>query len=360
VRFPLQRPVAAVLLVPAAAGAVALSSCGGGGNSADAEKQLNQAFKTKVDSADLKIAAEVKVNGSSALSKPIRIEASGPFRQNKGKLPSLDIGLNISPGGGQTVQTGFLSTGDRSFVKFQDVYYEQPQSQVEQANRQIAANQGNRSSLKSLGLDPRSWLKDAKEEGDEEVAGTSTKHVSGKLDVQNLLRDVNDFIERSGKTLGATTGRLPQQLSQSDIDKVSEIVKDPNFDVYVAKSDHTIRRIAARVELEVPEKDRAAVGGLKGGTLDFSVELSKVNGNQRVVAPARARPLSDLTNTLGAGALGGLGGGSGISPSTPPSTSGGGTTTTPKSDAFKKYADCLDKAKSQDTQALQRCAKLLK
>jgi hypothetical protein len=106
----------------------------------------------------MKITAAVKVSGSSALSKPIRIQASGPFRTNEGKLPSLDIGLNISPGAGQTVQTGFVSTGDRSFIKFQDVYYEQPQSQVEQANRQLAAAKGRRGSLKSLGLDPRSWL----------------------------------------------------------------------------------------------------------------------------------------------------------------------------------------------------------
>jgi hypothetical protein len=350
--------VAAVLLLPVVA-ALAVSSCGGGGNSGDAKKELDRAFRVPVKSADMKITAAVKVSGSSALSKPIRIQASGPFRTNEGKLPSLDIGVNISPGAGQTVQTGFVSTGDRSFIKFQDVFYEQPQSQVEQANRQLAAAKGRRGSLKSLGLDPRSWLKDAKEKGEEDVAGTSTTHIAGKLDVEKVARDFNDFIKRSGRSFGAA-GQAPQELSDSDIKKVSEVVKDPNFDVYVAKGDHTVRRIAAHVQLQVPEKDRAAVGGVKGGTLDFSIELSKVNGNQRVVAPARARPLSDLTKVLGAGALGGLGGGTGTTP-TPPSTGGtGGTSTTPNSDAFKKYADCLDQAKSQDTQALQRCSKLLK
>jgi hypothetical protein len=79
--------VAAVLLLPVATGALALSSCGGGGNSGDAQKELNRAFKTQVRSADLKLTAQVKVNGSSALSKPIRIEASGPFRNNEGKIP---------------------------------------------------------------------------------------------------------------------------------------------------------------------------------------------------------------------------------------------------------------------------------
>ena len=41
-------------------------------------------------------------------------------------------------GAGQTIQTGFLSTGDRAFVKFEDVFYEQPAAEVRRANRMIA------------------------------------------------------------------------------------------------------------------------------------------------------------------------------------------------------------------------------
>ena len=63
-------------------------------------------------------------------------------------------------GGGQTVQTGFLSTGDRAFVKFEDVYYEQPAAQVRAANASIRRRAGA-APLRSLGLDPRSWLSDA-------------------------------------------------------------------------------------------------------------------------------------------------------------------------------------------------------
>jgi hypothetical protein len=62
-----------------------------------------------------------------------------------------------------------------------------------------------------------------------------------------------------------------------------------------------------------------------------------VNGNQRIEAPSNARPLSDLTTSLGTGALGGISGGSASS-----------------------YKRCLDKANSSDRQALQKCASLLK
>ena len=98
--------------------------------------------------------ATLQLKGTDSLDQPVRIQASGPFRTNEGKFPSADLELRIGSSGGQTIQTGFLSTGDRAFVKFEDVYYEQPASQVRQANRAIS-KAGGRGSLRSLGLNPR-------------------------------------------------------------------------------------------------------------------------------------------------------------------------------------------------------------
>jgi hypothetical protein len=75
--------------------------------------------------------------------------------------------------------------------------------------------------------------------------------------------------------------------------------------------------------------------------VQFSLEFDNVNGKQRIQAPTGARPLSELTQALGGG---------GTSP----------PTARPQGDAFKKYARCLDKAKPGDTDALQRCARLLR
>jgi hypothetical protein len=343
---------------------MALGACGGGGDDKDVQALLDKAFKRDIDSADLKIDAEIEVKGNPSLERPIRIQASGPFRSNEDKLPSTDLTLEIG-GAGQTVETGFVSTGDRAFVKFQGVYYEQPRSQVQQANRSIRRQGGRRNSLQALGLNPREWLDDAENEGDEEVAGVETTHVSGKLDIGKVVQDFNDFLKRSGGALGGATGQTPPRpLSESDLKKIEDVVEDPSFDIYVGKEDDIIRRVAGRVELDVPEGDRAQVGGIEGGTLSFSIEFSKVNGDQKIEAPARARPISDLSGSLGAGALGGGGGGGsgggtgsggGSAPTAPPPSG-----QSPGSDAFKRYSDCLDRADSQDTDALQRCAELLR
>ncbi len=336
---------------------LALASCGGGDDKENVQDELDKGFTSSITSADLKVDASVQLKGSPGLDKPVRISASGPFRTNDRKLPSVDIDLKIgTDGGGQTVTTGFLSTGDRAFVKFQDIYYEQPAAQVAKANRAIAENKDKRGSLRALGLDPRSWLSEAKDEGDEEIAGVETHHVSGKLDVEAVMRNLNAFVRKSGSTLGGATGQTPPKpLSEDDIRRVGEVVRDPTFHVYVGKDDDIIRRVAGKVEFEVPEESRESLGGIQSGAIEFEIEFSNVNGDQEIEAPANPRPLSDLTTSLGGGGtLPGLGDDSQETP-TPPTDDG----TSPEAQDFQEYADCLDKARPEDTEALQTCAELL-
>jgi hypothetical protein len=358
--LPGVRRLACLLLLAACL----LAACGGDEDTDSLEHLLDRAFSEEIQSADLKLDAEIEMTG--LLEEPIRIEAEGPFRSNEEKLPSADIELRIgSDGGGQTVTSGVLTTGDRAFVKFQDVYYEQPPEGVREANAAIRKNSdgADNKPLSELGLDPRSWLAEAEEEGDAEVAGVETRHVSGTLDVESLMRNLNRFVARSGSVLGGAAGQpAPPRLSQADIRELTEAVQDPSFDVYVGKEDDIIRRVSGRVEFEIPKRSRAGLGGLDGGSIVFSVEFRDVNGEQEIEAPANARPLSDLTDSLGAGGLaGGLGGGAGQpdAPGPPDMPSGGVGDGASDPEAFRRYAECLDKARPEDTEELQRCADLL-
>jgi len=336
---------------------LALASCGGGDDKENVQDLLDKAFSSSIKSANLKLDAQVQLKGSPGLDRPVRITAAGPFRTNEGKLPSVDIDLKVgTDGGGQTVTTGFLSTGDRAFVKFQDVYYEQPASEVAKANRSIAQNRDRRGSLRGLGLDPRTWLADAKDEGEEEIAGVKTRHVSGKLDVEAVMRNLNEFVRKSGAALGGATGQAPPQpLSAEDIRRVGEVVRDPTFHVYVGERDDIIRRVAGKIEFDVPEESRQGLGGIQSGSIEFEIELADVNGDQQIEAPANARPLSALTRSLGGGGtLPGLPDGS---QEAAPAAPGGATG--PEAKDFQDYAKCLDEARPEETEALQRCAELL-
>ena len=125
----------------------------------------------------------------------------------------------------------------------------------------------------------------------------------------------------------------------------------------MGKDDDIIRRVAGKIEFDVPEESRESLGGIQSGAIEFEVEFSDVNGDQEIEAPANARPISDLTTSLGGG--GALPGPRRRHRSRRPPRRRPPTAPSPEAQDFQEYADCLDKARPEDTEALQRCAELL-
>ncbi len=369
----LRRRTAAVLLAVAVIpGAAAVSGCasgstsGSGGNDGDATALLTRAFHKPIKSADVSLDGELRIDGSQGFDKPVRIQASGPYVVGKDTIPQADLDLKIgAQGQGQSVQTGLLSTGDRAFLKFGGEYYEQPAASVAQANRQLRSAKGKSRDKNPLGIDPASWIRDAEMQDEAKVAGVQTDHVSARIDVRKLLGDLNRLAKRGTDAVGGAT--TPRPLSQTDLDQAAATVQDPSFDIYVGKDDGLVHRMSANLALTVPEFARFRASGITGGSLRFTLELTRANGGQTIEAPAKSRPITDLSKKLGgAAALGALGGGAqGARPATPtpgattPGPPGRGKPPTPDPTAFKRYAACLDKAKPGDTQALARCSALL-
>ena len=376
---PSLRALGLLCTILIAACGLLVAGCGGGDDQEEVTKLLDRAFDKSLESADVNLDSTLRVRGVPQLERPIRIRANGPYRSTqKGKPPEFDIDLKIGvEGGGASIDTGRVAVGDRAFIKFQGGFYEVPAEQVKEANEAFQGGRDRRKQVKGSGVNPRSWISSAKDEGEEEVAGVETKHVSGQLDVKRMVTDLNRFVSRAGKSLGAGAA-VPKPLPQATLDKIAQVVRNPTFDVYVGAEDERIRRLSANVQITVPEADRQQVRGIEGGSLELTIEFRGVGKPQRIEAPAQSRPLSDLTKQLGGagalglgGALGQGGAGQGGSAETPQvpqqqvpqspqdgagGTGGGGG----DAETFQRYAECLDKADPQDTAALQRCSELLR
>jgi hypothetical protein len=283
------------LFAPLLALGLALLAGGcGGGDSKQAKDILRRGFAASIPSANITIDLTGKLDGIAQLSRPVRVQLAGPYRSNGSKsIPSVSWNVSIS-GGGQVFSTGLLSTGDRAFVNFQGTAYRLDQATVADLNKRWTSRRsGGSGSLTGLGLHPLAWVQSASMQGDSDIAGVKTQHVSATLDVAKMLADLNHL---EGATVSAVA-KTPK-LSQHDIDAIKKVVQNPSFDVYVGKSDNRIRRIAASLDFKVPSNQRARLRGLKGGTVSLSIELAGVGEPQRIVAPAKSRPISDLRKQL--------------------------------------------------------------
>jgi hypothetical protein len=343
--------------------AALVAGCGGGGSgsSQDARALLDKAFKTSIPSADLTLNIQAEVRGVATLQQPLSLKVAGPYQSNgRKKLPNFNWQVSVS-GGGQAFSGGLISTGDNAYVNFQGTNYEVGAARVGQLNQRLASQTGTGKSLKDYGIDPQSWVKDPQDKGDESVNGTDTTHVQANVDVGKMFTDFNKTIQQAGGAMGASA---PQQLSADTISKITQIVKNPKFDIYVGKSDNRIRRLSVKVDFEIPSAQRAQFQGAEGGTLSFQIDFAKVGQPQTVTAPANARPISELQQQLGglgAGLGGGLGGsGSGSGSGGSGSGGSGSTGSTPTPAQLDKYSKCLQAADPSDTAAIQKCAQLLK
>jgi hypothetical protein len=346
----------------------------GGGSEGDAKALLKRGFNGSIPSANVTVDISAKVDGVPQLTQPVRLKLGGPYKSNGPKtLPSLNWDVSVS-GGGQTFSAGLISTGDKAFVNFQGTNYQVGDSTMAQLQRAAAqGSTGGSKSLKQFGVDPLRWVTGASVEGESDVAGVKTKHVSTGIDIAKLFQDLNKVVAKAG---GAVGQARPSQLTPAVINSIKNVVKDPKLDVYVGKDDGKIRRFALSLNFDVPQKSQQAARGIKGGNLTVSVEFAGVGEPQTIQAPANAKPISELGKQLrglgGAlGATGGIGGSTGGSSAggssglpggtpggTPGSAGGGGKS--PTSEQFQKYAQCLNNAKPSDTAALQKCSELLK
>jgi len=361
----------AVVLALIGAFAVVLVACGG--SSDDPNKLLKETFSGghKVKSGKLNLSVDVSAQGVQNLSQPVKIALTGPFQsQGKNQLPNFDLNLTFS-GGGQSFSAGAVSTGGKGYLKFQGQAYEVPATVLNQFKQGFAQaqqrNQGkNTNTLKQLGLNPLDWLTDPKVEGDEDVGGTSTKHISANIDVGKFVADLSTLLKNAQSLGGAQTGRLPSNLTAQQQQQIQQAVKSAKVQVWTGADDKTLRKL--QVDLNI-----AGTGG-RSGTLTFTLEIDDLNQSQTINPPPNAKPFSDLTQQLQGlglgGALGGAGAGSGSSSGSTGSGSSG-TTSTPNpatgssgsssaaQQKVQKYAQCLQAANGDAAKA-QKCASILK
>ena len=346
-----RRALRALLIFPVLIlAALALAACGGddgGESSADPQQVLEATFSgdKNVNSGVVQISLNASAKGGDRAGD-FELSFGGPFESEGDKFPSFDFDLAASGSGGDQdvdFKAGLISSGDKGFVSYKDTNYAVADKTFNQITSQYESQAGKqdpdqaKSLLSTLGIKPVEWLKGVENDGTEEVEGTETVHISGQADVGLFVDDLQKLLKRVGNQIPG--GRAP---SAQSLGRLEESIKTADFDIYSGADDDILRRLDAALVIEPSEGTDAQFDSLN---LDFSLTLSELNEDQTIEAPKDAKPLNELLQQFGAGAL--LGGGSGAG-------AGGSGANSAQS---QRYLDCLRKAKGSSQ--IQNCAKLL-
>ena len=349
-----------ILLLVLLASALGLAACGGDdAEDADPAAVLKETFGEgkEVDSGRLDLSLRINAKGIEQLNGPVTVALRGPFQSQGGnQLPQFDFEAEINAGG-QAFRAGAVSTGDKGFLRFQDQAYSVPDELYKQfkdgyaktakCNEEQGDKQGN-TTFQALGIDPRRWLKEPRNEGIQAVGGTDTIHIASGVDVPRFLEDVNRVLGRTDLQQDDPCAEEEQagqpkedpasrQLTAEQRKKIADAIKDARVDVWSGKDDRILRRI--NVDLRVESADRKQSGDVR---LDLTI--GGLNEKQQVKAPTDTKPLEELLAQFG-GQVPNLGGGGGES------GGGGGS-------SGGTYEECVAEA-GGNVRALQECADLL-
>lgn len=347
--------VLAAGLLLLAAGLVA--ACGDEASGEDVDTVLSQTFggKTKVSSGRVNLQLNAKLQGGANVRDPIKVALTGPFESRGDKqVPKLDLELTATAAG-QTLTAGVISTGTKGYVNFQGTDYRVPPKTFNQFAADLKRqddNENNVPDLNDLGVDPRKWLENPKNEGTEEVGGVETIHVSSDVNTAKLVDDLDKLLGKTSE-LGLSRSQrqqLPQSLPENVKQQIREGIKNAKIDVYTGKDDKILRKLQVQLDFEVAKNLQTQTAGITAGNVEFTVEVSDVNKPQAIEEPKSARPLSELQQQLGAlSALPGAGGGSG---------SGSGSGSSGQSPKTQRYLECVQNA--QGVKEIDECSALLR
>ena len=192
-----------------------------------------------------------------------------------------------------------LSTGDRAFVKFQDVYYEQPRAEVARANRSLRERKRERGTLSSSAWIPAAGSPRPRTRARPTWPGWRHAPPLRQPRHGRLLGISTASSAARRRALGGATGQAPPKpLTEA------QMRRSRRGGAIRASTSTWARRTAssgacrAGSSSSVQGEPRGARRDRRG-TIRFSVEFADVNGDQEVEAPANARPLSALTRSLG-------------------------------------------------------------
>jgi hypothetical protein len=289
----------------ALAAVLSLTACGGDRgkrDNVDPEALLDSAFSHPIPTSITTVDFDGRVDGVPQLSgNPVKLSVEGPYISGNGmQIPSVDWRVNASAGG-FNVGGKVVSTGHNVFLTIFGDGYQVGEAAVEEQNAKIraatAAAAGNPPPLANLGVHPREWFGNATYEGDEEVAGVDTAHVTAHLRGDQVVEDLHALSNRLGLN---DASPAPEKLTPAQAKTVNDGLHTGRIEAWVGIDDEIVRELKVETAFTIAPDQRDDVRGATGGELHLDILQEDVGEDQEVHAPSGVgvKPIRDLLLSL--------------------------------------------------------------
>jgi hypothetical protein len=347
--------------------AVVVAACGGSsapqtsdpgtstGGSAQARQILKQTFQGQhpINSGTMNIQLTLTPAGSTLVKGPITLSIGGPFQSTgSGKIPDSDYTIH-GEFDGHTITLQLISAGGHGYITVDKNNYELPAAdyqRLESGVTSISGHPDKSSTLGKLGIDPIDWLSDPKVVGGASIDGTATTKVTAAVNTTQLLNAFKKILSDSSSLGLSAGGKIPTTLTPAELAQIEQTIGHPQFSLWSANSDHSLRKLEVSDQLSVNGAIASAIGGLSGIGVDFSLGYGELNKPQTITAPTNLKPYSqfkskiaELQSALDYIVLASESGGSSAS-----------TSTTGSGAINPKYTQCITQAGS-NVSKLQKC-----
>ena len=241
-----------------------------------AQRLLDQTFKatsTSLENGRLDARVQLEPKGLLALGGPISLAVKGPFDLPEGDgqpLVDLDAVVTVA---GRRYDGGLISDDKDRFLELDGKAYR-------------LGDERSKKGLEMLDLGLLRSITGEQTKANERIRGTDTVHLTGTVDAERMLDDLDELV--------------PAQLG----DRIAGAVRSAVVDVWSGAEDKILRQLVLRVVFEVAQGEEPPIDGLEAGKLQLRIRLDDVNGRPPdIKAPANARALSKVPTDRGLGGL---------------------------------------------------------
>src|SRR5204863_1851686 len=128
-----------------------------------------------------------------------------------------------------------------------------------------------------LGINAQRWLENPKVQGDEELGGAKTTHITSDVRLPALFDDIDQLLQRAD-ALGLSQSQrqqLPKRLDPKTRAALAKAVKTARVDIWTGKDDKILRQLKVHVEFKSPNGigSQAQTQDIRSGTIDLTLAV---------------------------------------------------------------------------------------